>query len=56
MDIAFVEAFPEFRGDVPVFNPRLVHLNFDSDTTQWQYFVSQSEIEDEDRVSEDGKV
>lgn len=47
MEVDFVNAYPEFRGDIPLFNSRAPQLDFRSDVTQWQYFPSRPEIEEE---------
>jgi hypothetical protein len=51
MEVDFVNAYPEFRGDIPLFNSRAPQLDFRSDVTQWQYFPSRPEIEEDGNSS-----
>jgi hypothetical protein len=44
MDAGFVNAHPEFRGDVPIVNSIPAQLTFEGDTTEWEYFYPDDEV------------
>ena len=50
MDSSFFGVYPEFRGDIPIFNSLPKHLDLGGDTTQLQCFPVHQEIEDQENV------